>query len=41
MIDTSQASQDFVIDCEVCCRPMEVRAECENGEVVSVDIAAG
>ncbi len=38
-IDTSVASQRFVTDCEICCRPMEVRAECEAGEVLSLDIS--
>jgi transcription elongation factor Elf1 len=40
-VDTSVASQKFVTDCEVCCRPMEVRVECEPGEIISLDIAAG
>ena len=39
-IDTSIASQRFTTDCEVCCRPFEVRAECEAGEIVSVDVAS-
>ncbi len=38
-IDTTLASQRFTTDCEVCCRPFEVRAECEAGEIVSVDVA--
>ena len=38
-VDTSLASQRFTTDCEVCCRPFEVRAECEAGEIVSVDAA--
>src|SRR6186997_2271568 len=29
-IDTSVASQRFTTDCEVCCRPFEVAAECET-----------
>lgn len=39
VIDTSVASQRFTTDCEVCCRPFEVRAECEMGEIVSVDVS--
>jgi len=39
VIDTSESSQQFVTDCEVCCRPFEVHAECEPGEVMSVDVA--
>lgn len=40
-IDMSVRSQRFITDCEVCCRPFEVVAECEDGEVVSVDVQAG
>ncbi len=39
VLDTSIASQRFVTDCEVCCRPFEVSAECEPGEVVSVSVS--
>jgi len=40
-IDTTIASQQFVTDCEVCCRPMEIRAECEPGEVVNLEVSSG
>lgn len=36
-VDTSVARQIFTTDCEVCCRPMEILAECAGGEVVSVE----
>ena len=35
-VDTSISSQHFTTDCEVCCRPFEVIAECEPGEILSV-----
>jgi hypothetical protein len=38
-VDTSIASQRFITDCEICCRPMEIRVECEPGEILSLDIA--
>ncbi len=38
-IDATVADQCFTTDCEVCCRPFEVRVECEAGEIVSVDVA--
>ena len=38
MIDTSTPSQQFVTDCEVCCRPFEVTVECRPGEVLSIQI---
>ena len=37
-IDTEVASQRFVTDCEICCRPFEVVAECEAGEILSLDV---
>jgi len=38
VIDTSAGSQAFTTDCEVCCRPFEAFAECEPGEVVSLEV---
>jgi hypothetical protein len=38
VIDTSVRSQRFVTDCEICCRPFEVLAECEAGEILSLDV---
>jgi hypothetical protein len=35
-IDTTIAEQRLTLDCEVCCRPFEVLAECEPGEVLSL-----
>jgi hypothetical protein len=37
-IDTSTSQQRFTTDCEVCCRPLEVVADCEPGEVVSLQV---
>jgi hypothetical protein len=37
VIDTSIAEQSFPTDCEVCCRPFTVRAECSPGEILSLD----
>ena len=37
-IDTSVASQRFTTDCEICCRPFEVLAECEPGEILSLEV---
>jgi cysteine-rich CPXCG protein len=39
VIDTSIESQQFTTDCEVCCRPFEVFAECEPGEVLSLSVS--
>jgi hypothetical protein len=38
VIDTSVQTQRFTTDCEVCCRPFQVVAECEPGEVLSLEI---
>ena len=40
-VDTSLARQRFTTDCEVCCRPFEITAECESGEIVSLEISSG
>ena len=36
--DADEGSAEFVVDCEVCCRPFEVVAECEPGEVLSWEV---
>jgi hypothetical protein len=38
VVDTSIATQRFTTDCEVCCRPFEVFAECEPGEILSIEV---
>jgi hypothetical protein len=37
-IDTSVPSQQFVTDCEVCCRPFTVSVEAEPGEILSLSV---
>ena len=41
VIDTSVANQRFTTDCEVCCRPIEVHAECKLGEILNLEVASG
>ncbi len=36
MIDASTPVQRFTTDCEICCRPFEVFAECEDGQVANL-----
>ena len=38
VLDTSIPTQRFTTDCEVCCRPVEVFAECEPGEILSLEV---
>jgi hypothetical protein len=40
VIDTSVPFQRFTTDCEVCCRPFEIIAECAPGEILSLDTVA-
>jgi len=37
MADTSQGSYETIEDCQVCCSPMQLKIECEPGEVFSVE----
>ena len=37
-VDTSAGSQHFTTDCEICCRPFEVIAECEPGQILSLEV---
>jgi hypothetical protein len=41
VIDTSTPTQHFTTECEVCCRPFEVYAECEPGEVLGLEVSGG
>jgi hypothetical protein len=38
IVDTSAGNQRFTTDCEICCRPFEVVAECEPGEILSLEV---
>ena len=40
LVDTSSPMQRLITDCEVCCRPFEVFAQCEPGEVLSLEVQA-
>lgn len=40
-VDTSIADQRFTTDCEICCRPFEVLAECSDGEILNVTTSSG
>ncbi len=37
-VDVSEGSAEFTVDCEVCCRPMTVRLEVNDGEIASLDV---
>ena len=35
-LDATIASQTFTTDCDVCCRAMEITAECEAGQILGL-----
>ena len=37
MLDPSVSSQTYVEDCEVCCNPLEIYAEFEEGELAGFE----
>jgi hypothetical protein len=37
LLDLSAGSQSYVEDCEVCCNPIEVSYQVEEGRVVSFE----
>jgi hypothetical protein len=39
-VETSQAEQQFTVDCEICCRPMAVSISCEDGEILELRATA-
>ena len=34
LIDSSISSQKYIEDCEVCCNPIELKTEIEEGEIM-------
>jgi hypothetical protein len=39
-VDVTVPQQSFVTDCEICCRPMDVRVTCEDGIVSDLSVSA-
>ncbi|MCA0151733.1 CPXCG motif-containing cysteine-rich protein [Winogradskyella vincentii] len=35
LIDSSQNSQIYIEDCEICCNPIQINVSCENNELLS------
>ena len=35
---TGGTTQEFVVDCEVCCAPITVRLRIRGGEILSIDV---
>lgn len=38
LVDTSAGSQNYIEDCQVCCRPMQVSVEVAGDEMLRVDV---
>lgn len=38
LVDASAGSQDYIEDCQVCCRPMSITLVASNGELESVHV---
>ena len=38
LIDASAGSQEYIEDCQVCCRPMQVNVAVSAGDVESVSV---
>lgn len=39
-LDATISSQTFTTDCDVCCRAIEVTAQCEAGQILSLVVEA-
>jgi uncharacterized Zn finger protein len=39
-LDVSEGSAEFIVDCEVCCRPMTVTVRIRAGEVEELQVVA-
>ena len=40
LVDCSAGHQEYVEDCSVCCRPITIRVEIEEGDLVGVEARA-
>ncbi|MGY8796599.1 MAG: CPXCG motif-containing cysteine-rich protein [Woeseiales bacterium] len=41
ILDLSIDAQDYIEDCEVCCRPIEIHYEAEDTRVTAFDASTG
>jgi transcription elongation factor Elf1 len=37
-LDVSEGSAEFIVDCEVCCRPMTVSVRINDGEIEGLEV---
>lgn len=38
LIDTSAGAQEYIEDCEICCRPMQIGFTTEDGELGTLEV---
>jgi transcription elongation factor Elf1 len=38
LVDLSVTEQSYIEDCQVCCRPMQISVDVENGELQSLHV---
>lgn len=38
--DVDEGASEFIVDCEICCRPMTVKVRVRGGDVASIEITA-
>ena len=36
VVDTSAGSQTYIEDCQVCCQPMQIQVDVDDGQLLSV-----
>ena len=36
VVDISAGSQSYIEDCQVCCQPMQIHVDVDNGELLGV-----
>ena len=36
VVDVSAGSQSYIEDCQVCCQPMQIHLDVDNGELLGV-----
>ena len=41
LIDASEGSQQYIEDCQVCCRPIQITVEAGGGELEYVNVECG
>ena len=39
--DLSEGDADFVTDCEVCCRPIELSVRVRDGDIAGLEVGPG